>query len=121
MRMTEMDESVALRSQLEQSAEPVILINKFNVDPADVDRFVQAFAETAALAKRQPGFISTQLHRGIGGSSVFVNYAIWASVDYFKRAFGQPEFRASLERYPSSTVATPHLFKKVAVPGICAG
>jgi len=31
-----------------------------------------------------------------------------------------PEFTAKLSAYPPSTVATPHLFQKVAVPGICA-
>jgi hypothetical protein len=30
-----------------------------------------------------------------------------------------PEFQASLQNYPSSAVASPHLFTKVAVPGIC--
>jgi hypothetical protein len=31
----------------------------------------------------------------------------------------QPEFRGRLARYPASAVASPHLFEKVAVPGIC--
>jgi heme-degrading monooxygenase HmoA len=69
--------------------------------------------------KQQPGFISTQLHRGIGGSSVFVNYAVWESVEHFKGAFSDPEFQAKMKDYPSSAEASPHLLKKVAVPGIC--
>ncbi|MDQ3975559.1 MAG: antibiotic biosynthesis monooxygenase, partial [Thermoproteota archaeon] len=28
-------------------------------------------------------------------------------------------FRSALARYPDSTVGSPHLFRKVAVPGIC--
>ena len=36
-----------------------------------------------------------------------------------KRAFGDPEFQAKLGQYPPSAVASPHLFRKVAVPGIC--
>jgi heme-degrading monooxygenase HmoA len=71
--------------------------------------------------KGQPGFITTQLHRGIGGSCVFLNYAVWESVDAFKAAFAQPEFRERLAAYPRSVVASPHLFEKVAVPGICVG
>lgn len=70
---------------------------------------------------RQPGYISTQLHRGIGGSSVFINYAVWESVDDFRRAFADPEFQAQWSNYPPSTVASPHLFQKVAVPRICLG
>jgi hypothetical protein len=34
-------------------------------------------------------------------------------------AFSHPEFQAKLSAYPSSAVAAPHLFEKVAVPGIC--
>jgi heme-degrading monooxygenase HmoA len=72
------------------------------------------------LAKdRQPGFISAQLHRGIGGSRVFVNYAVWESTAHFKRAFTNPEFQSRLGQYPPSAVASPHLFSKVAVPGMC--
>ena len=37
----------------------------------------------------------------------------------FRAAFTHPEFSAKLSAYPSSAVASPHLFQKVAVPGIC--
>ena len=50
---------------------------------------------------------------------MFVNYAVWESVEDFERAFGNPEFRTKMQDYPSSAQASPHLVKKVAVPGIC--
>jgi hypothetical protein len=50
---------------------------------------------------------------------VFVNYAVWESVEDFKRAFGNPEFQAKMQDYPSSAQASAHLVKKVAVAGIC--
>jgi Antibiotic biosynthesis monooxygenase len=65
------------------------------------------------------GFISTQLHRGIGGSRVFLNYAVWESSEHFERAFGHPEFRSHLVHYPASTRVSPRLFQKLAMPGIC--
>jgi hypothetical protein len=37
----------------------------------------------------------------------------------FRAAFTDPGFQATFARYPDSTVASPHLFQKVAVPGIC--
>jgi len=41
-------------------------------------------------------------------------------VRYDARALAaDPEFQSKLSAYPASTVASPHLFKKVAVPGIC--
>jgi heme-degrading monooxygenase HmoA len=119
MKFSEMDRTVALRAQMASDLGPVIVINKFNVDPSEADALTQAWAEDAAFMKRQPGFISTQLHRGIAGSSTFVNYAVWESVEAFRKAFEQPEFQAGMARYPSSTVAEPHLFQRLAVPGIC--
>ena len=118
-QLMEMDEKVTLVSQLEGSGGPVILINTFKVDPAEVEQLLQAWAADAAFMKRQPGFISTQLHRGIGGSCVFINYAVWESVEAFKRAFFHPEFQEAIQQYPPSAVGSPHLFQKVAVPGIC--
>ncbi len=118
-KLVEMDEQVTLFKQMEENVSPVILINSFKVKPEDVDQLLQAWAEDAAWMKQQPGYISTQLHRGIGGSGVFVNYAVWESVEDFKRAFGNPEFQSKLGHYPSEVVASPHLFQKVAVPRIC--
>jgi hypothetical protein len=31
----------------------------------------------------------------------------------------RPTFRSALAHYPDSTVSSPHLFRKVAVRGIC--
>jgi heme-degrading monooxygenase HmoA len=121
LRFDEMDERVTLREQMATRAGPVVLINKFTVAPEEADQLVEAWTADASFMKSQPGFVSAQLHRGIGESSVFVNYAVWESTDAFARAFSQPEFRASLAKYPPSTVASPHLFSKVAVPGMAVG
>jgi heme-degrading monooxygenase HmoA len=118
-KLIEMDPRVTIFQQMEDVGGPVVLINKFEVGPEDVDRFVAAWSADAAVMKRQPGFISTQLHRGIGGSTVFLNYAVWESPEDFKRAFANPEFQSKLKDYPSSAVGSPHLFRRVAVPGVC--
>jgi quinol monooxygenase YgiN len=119
LQLTEMDDRVRLADQLSEEVGPVILINTFQVAPQDADALLEAWAADAASLKQQPGFISTQLHRGIGGSGVFLNHAVWESVAAFSNAFGDPHFQATFARYPASTVASPHLFQKVAVPGIC--
>jgi heme-degrading monooxygenase HmoA len=120
VKLVEMDEKITLSDQMEEkNVGPVILINKFNVKPEEVDQFLRAWAADAAYFKSQPGFISAQLHRGIAGSSVFVNYAVWESTEIYKRAFKNCDFNSKPGNYPASTVASPHLFKKVAVPGIC--
>ncbi len=119
LRMQEMDESVSIRDQLSQESGPVVLVNVFKVDPADADALLDAWAADAAYLKNKPGYISTQLHRGVAGSSVFLNYAVWESMHAFRAAFTDPSFQATFARYPDSTIASPHLFQKVAVPGIC--
>jgi heme-degrading monooxygenase HmoA len=119
INLIEMDETVTLQQQLGQEIGPVILINKFNVKPEEVDQLLAAWAADATFFKRQPGFISAQLHRGVGGSCVFINFAVWESVEHFRQAFSQPEFREAMRAYPPSTMASPHLFQKVAVSNIC--
>jgi hypothetical protein len=37
----------------------------------------------------------------------------------FPGGFTNPEFRGALAAYPSSAIATPHLFAKVGVPNLC--
>src|SRR5262249_32581653 len=98
---------------------PVVLVNKFAVALEDRDALLAAWAADAAYMRRQPGFIWTQLHRGVGDSGILLNYAVWESLEAFRNAFGQPECRSHLARCPDSAVASPYLFEKVAVPGIC--
>ena len=90
VQFVEMDAGVSLADQLRaESSGPVVLINKFTVAEADAGHLLEAWRQDAARFKAQPGFISTQLHRGIAGSSVFLNYAVWESVEDFRRAFEQ--------------------------------
>jgi len=119
IKLAEMDERVSFRELLQQETGPVVLINTFTVASEDAGRLLAVWAEDAAFMKQQPGFISTQLHRGIAGSSTFVNVAVWESTAALGAAFSSPEFQAQVAHYPDSAVAQPHLFQKVAVPGIC--
>jgi hypothetical protein len=70
MQLREMDERVTYLQQLQEDDSPVVLINQFNLAPADVDSFLTVWADDATFMKRQPGFISTQLHRGTAGNDV---------------------------------------------------
>lgn len=120
-KFIEMDASVTLAQQLKEDGGPVVLINSFTVPDAAMDQTLAAWARDAAVMQRQPGFVSTQLHRGIAGSGLLLNYAEWDSVASFRAAFTNPEFRAQLAAYPDGITVSPHLFRKVAVPGICGG
>jgi len=114
-----MDPAFPIDRQLAVDTSPVILVNVFTLDKADEQALLKAWKHDAEFMKEQPGFISTQLHRAIGESPTYLNYAVWESTAAFRAAFSNPEFLKRLSSYPASAVATPHLFKKVAVPGIC--
>ena len=115
-----LDPAFPIDRQIAIEASPVVLVNVFTLDKVDEQTFLEAWQDDARFMQRQPGFISTQLHRAIGDSPTYLNYAVWASTADFRAAFTHPEFRAKLSSYPPSAVASPHLFQKVAVPGICA-
>ncbi|KVZ28763.1 antibiotic biosynthesis monooxygenase [Burkholderia cepacia] len=121
MQLRPLDPSFPIERQLAIDAAPVVLVNVFTLDPADEQTFLKVWQDDAALMKQQPGFISTQLHRAVGESPTYLNYAVWESNAHFRAAFAHPEFKASLAAYPSSAITSPHLFQKVVVPGICVG
>ncbi|MCC8959168.1 antibiotic biosynthesis monooxygenase [Bradyrhizobium sp. Pear77] len=118
-QMRPLDPAFPIDRQLAVEATNIVLINVFTLDKADEEIFLKAWQADAAIMKRQPGFISTQLHRALGDSPAYLNYAVWESTAAFRAAFANPEFRAKLAAYPASAVASPHLFQKVAVSDIC--
>jgi heme-degrading monooxygenase HmoA len=121
LQLRPLDAKVPIFQQLEAEQSPVVLVNIFQVSETDVSTLLNAWAADAAWMKRQPGFISTQLHQGIAGSTVLMNYAVWESVAHFRAAFNHPDFKQALALYPSSTVASPHLFTRLTVPNLCVG
>ena len=119
MELRPLDPAFPIDRQIAVDADPVALVNVFTLDKRDEQALLEAWQADAEFMKRQPGFISTQLHRAIGDSPTYLNYAVWESTAHFRVAFTSPEFRKGLSAYPRSTVASPHLFQKVAVRGIC--
>lgn len=120
MQLREMDERITYREQLQAAGGgPVVLINQFSVAPGDVEAFLGAWAGDARYMKTQPGFVSTQLHRGTAGSTTFINVAVWESAQALGAAFSSPDFQRRTAAYPPSATATPHVFEKVAIPGVC--
>jgi heme-degrading monooxygenase HmoA len=118
-QMRTMDPAFPIERQVALDASPVVLVNIFTLNKTDEPTFLHCWEADANFMKRQPGFISTQLHRAIGESPTYLNYAVWESSATFRAAFTHSEFRAMLSAYPSSAVVSPHLFQKVAVSGIC--
>ena len=121
VQLKPLDELVPIFHQLNADVSPVVLVNVFTVSESDIPALLKAWEDDANWMKQQPGYISTQLHRGIAGSTVFMNYALWESVAHFRAAFTHPDFKKALEHYPSSAVASPHLFTRLTVANLCVG
>ncbi len=121
LQLKPLDENVPIFQQIGSDVSPVILVNIFHVAESDIPALMKAWEADANWMKKQPGYISTQLHQGIAGSNVFMNYALWESVAHFRAAFTHPEFKDALSHYPSSAVASPHLFTRLTVQNLCVG
>lgn len=85
-------------------ADPVILINSFEVPAADADAFVAAWEKARDHLRSQPGYLDTVLHQAITPDAEFqfVNVARWRTAEDFTTAAQSPGFgesAAGLARY----------------------
>lgn len=114
-----LDPETPIHAQFQEKTGPIVLVNTFTVPADRTEEFLALWQEDAAFMKAQPGFISTQMHRGTAGSRILVNIAVWESTEALARAHALPAFRALTEKLPDYIVARPHILEKVAVDGIC--
>ena len=84
----------------------VILINPFEV-PQGLDEQTLAYWERCAeVLRKEPGFISTRLHRALTPQArfPFINVAEWESAEYFEAAVASASFQAvaaeGAQKYP---------------------
>jgi quinol monooxygenase YgiN len=118
-KVIEMDEKVNFGTQLQQDVGAVVLIITFTVNPDDEEKFVKTWTSAAEISKKTSGVISAQLYRGIAGSRIFVSYHVFESTEAIRQQYKNPDFPSKLSEYPASIVTSSHVFKKVAVLGIC--
>ena len=113
------DPALSLQDQLQiDHPGPVTLIATYVGEPEQTDAMIDGWAKRAQMMQGQPGFISSQLHRAIGGN-VLVNYAVWESMDAFRAAAAKAAAGPSF--MPSDAVARVIIVEKIGVPGSAAG
>ena len=84
LQHVELDPQTSLASQFADTLnEPILLVNLFNVDRNDDAEFKSAWGADASYFIKQPGCLTAQLHQGIQGSSLFLNYAIFENAAAF--------------------------------------
>ncbi len=84
----------------------VVLINPFEVPQDKKEEFLTMWENVAEYMRRQPGFISTKLHRAVSPEAHFrfINIAEWESAQHFQAVISSKEFQrlsaGSLEAFP---------------------
>jgi heme-degrading monooxygenase HmoA len=75
-------------------AEPLVLINVFEVPAEEAEQFIAAWEKMRDYLGSQPGYIDTALHQAIAPDAdfQFVNVARWRTADEFLAATQRPEF-----------------------------
>ncbi|WP_030599232.1 antibiotic biosynthesis monooxygenase family protein [Streptomyces fulvoviolaceus] len=121
IELKDLDPSSPFMGQLmgPDDGQPVTIINTFLAPEGQIDKVIDVWRQDSFVMKAQPGFISAQLHRGIGGSHILTNVAVWETLTSLKNAFMQEEFQKTLTLYPDGSLAYPILVRKVAVAGVC--
>ena len=69
LQLRPLDFNVPIFRQLQVDQSPVVLVNIFQVAEAEIPSLLKAWPK--------------QLHQGIAGSTVLMNYAVWVSVAHF--------------------------------------
>ena len=72
----------------------VMLINVFEVPAGRDEEFLQGWEAARDFMRRQPGYVSTRLHRSLDPAARFrfVNVAEWATPADFLAAVNHPQF-----------------------------
>lgn len=70
------------------AAADVTLINTFEVPPGQLEQAIAAWEKARDFLSREPGYISTALHRSMHPNARFalINVARWDSVEAFHKA-----------------------------------
>ncbi|GIJ92132.1 hypothetical protein Asppvi_011108 [Aspergillus pseudoviridinutans] len=111
------DPQKPFREQLEEETGPVVLTNTFTIPEGRMDEAIETWRKTAEILRFCPGYISTQLHRGVS-SHILINVAVWDSAHHLRDGLNREDFKAVLASFPPGTECRAHLFRRQAVEGL---
>ena len=79
-----------------------VLINVFEVPEGRDEEFLAGWEVGKRFMERQPGYVSTALHRSLDPTARFryINVAVWEQSEDFQAALQHPEFVALREATP---------------------
>ncbi|KUL38483.1 antibiotic biosynthesis monooxygenase [Streptomyces sp. NRRL F-4489] len=108
-----LDPTTPMFAQFKEETGPIVLANTFVVPKERTEAFLALFRRQAEFMRAQPGFVSSQLHKGTAGSQLLMNVAVWESTEALATAFGSPEFQRMAAEFPDDIVSYPHIFEQI--------
>src|SRR5439155_21906128 len=97
-------------TEIRAGTQVVTLINIFEVAPDRQAELVQLLERTTdEVMRHQPGFISSNIHRGLDGTRV-ANYAQWSSREAFDAMLANPDARREREALAKIGKGSPFLY-----------
>jgi heme-degrading monooxygenase HmoA len=114
------DPNVSLLDQIQSDhSGPFVVIGTYTAPADQMENLIKGWIGVSDFMRRQPGFLSAQMHRAIGSANVLVNYAVWESLDAFRAAHDNPKFGELDAHMPADAVFRHLLVEKIAIPGLC--
>ncbi len=104
-----------LGSAVQAQAQPVTLINVFEVPAGVLDEAVRYWEASGDVLVRQPGCLSTRLHQALLPNARFqqINVAQWESVEAFQAATARMRQEVRMTP-PAGLVPNPALFRLIS-------
>ena len=78
-------------------------MDRFEVQPTDLDSFLERWNALNGYMKQQPGFISAELSRNPIGHPNWVMSEKWESLEAYKAAVSSEEFQSLIENFPAKS------------------
>ena len=93
----------------------VIVINPFEVPKGKEEQALAMWNKFAGYFHRQPGYVSSKLHRAIKPTARFhlVTVAEWTSADHFMAAMKNPELQKIMEAATNHIPNFPGIYEVI--------
>jgi heme-degrading monooxygenase HmoA len=93
----------------------VTVITPFEVPHGREDEALSMWESFAAYFRKQPGYISTQLHKSLNPDArfYFINIAEWESAQAFQAALENPELMEVAKILPADIPHFPGLYEVI--------
>jgi heme-degrading monooxygenase HmoA len=109
------ERGVRFKNTRREMMDTVTVINPFEVPQGREDETLSMWEAFAEYFRKQPGYISTKLHKAIVPDAKFhfINIAEWESADAFQTALNNPELMEVAKNLPDDIPHYPGLYEVI--------